>query len=275
VSIADFGHIPYGQTLVGQAVYISDNEYGCNSFEDTLKKFEDPAPIVIVKRGECSFVQKVRNVEHGGGKLAIIVDEKNYENVKFVTMVNDGTGNGIIIPSLMINKDPGNKIIDFFTSHDESVNKNVKIVAVFDVNHPDDHVEYELLLSSFQDRALDFVSEFKDYHEKLGNHAQMTPRYFSWPCYNCDPVIKEADCFGNGKYCAVDYNDLAINGTQILTENIRQKCIYKNSMNTKKSDKDWWEYMTKAHSACYNDFTEDCSKMIHKKVGLNWDTTTK
>lgn len=124
-SIADFGHIPYGHTIVGQPVHIAKNEYGCYSFADTLTKFDDPSPIVVVKRGECSFVKKVRNIEHGGGKLAIIVDEKDDENVKFLTMVNDGTGNGIVIPSLMINKTPGNKIIEYLTSHNASGTCNI------------------------------------------------------------------------------------------------------------------------------------------------------
>lgn len=180
-SIADFGHIPYGHTLVGQAVYIQTNDNGCSSFGDALSKFDDPSPIVLVKRGGCSFVQKVRNVEHGGGKMAIVVDEANNENVKFIAMVNDGTGNGIVIPSLLINKDPGNQILDFFTVNDASVTKKVKIVVSFDIAHPDNRVEYDILLSSYQDRALDFISSFKEYHDKLGKDALMTPRYFSWP----------------------------------------------------------------------------------------------
>jgi hypothetical protein len=247
-SMADFGHIPYGHTIVGQAVYLDDNGFGCEPFEDTLLEYNDPALIVIVKRGECSFVKKVRNIEHGGGSLAIIVDEVNNENVKFITMVNDGTGNGISIPSVMINKDPGNRIIDYFNNHSAEVNKNIKIVANFDLSHPDDHVEYAMLLSSFQDRALDFVSGFKKYRDKLGSKAQMTPYYFSWPCLKCDTEIKELDCFGNGKYCAVDYLNLNMKGRDILMSNIRQKCIFKEAMKTKKDDTDWWNYVTEAHA---------------------------
>jgi hypothetical protein len=272
-SMADFGHIPYGHTIVGQVVHISKNEYGWYSFANTLKDFDDPTPIVIVKRGECSFVQKVRNIEHGGGKLAIIVDEVNSENVKFVTMVNDGTGNGIIIPSVLINKDPGNTIIEFLTSHSAEVTRNVKIVANFSLPNPDNHVEYALLLSTYQDRALDFVSGFKEYRDKLGDKAQMTPYYFSWPCSEWDDDIKAIDCYGNGKYWAVDYYDMNTKGRDILLANIRQKWIYKHSMKTKKNDADWWEYVTKAHASCYTDFTEDCSKRIHEKVGIDYNTT--
>ncbi|CAI2370218.1 unnamed protein product [Moneuplotes crassus] len=275
VSLADFGHIPYGHTVVGQVVYLADNSDGCKSFDETLKAFKDPNPIVIVKRGGCSFVQKVRNIEYGGGKLAIIVDEKDHENVKFITMVNDGTGNGIGIPSLLINKKPGSQIIDFFETNTDQKKEQAKFVMKFDMKNQENHVRYDLLLSTYQDRALDFVSEFKSYHERLAGQVTMTPRYFSWPCFGCDDETKQADCFGNGKYCAIDYRDLAMKGTDILLANVRQKCIYKNSMENQKNDKLWWDYVTRAHSSCYTDFTEDCSKSVHAKVGLNWDDTVK
>jgi hypothetical protein len=273
VSYADFGHIPYGHTLVGRGVFIAENEYGCDSYGNSLKQFDDPNPIVFIKRGECSYVQKVRNAEHGGSKLAVIVDEKNDENIKYIVMMNDGTGNGIIIPSVLLNKDPGNTIIDFLTSNEDSVTKNVKFMVNFKMNHPDNHVEYHLLLSTYQDRALDFVTDFKTFHERLGDNVSMTPHYFSWPCFGCDDEIKKEDCFGNGKYCAVDYNDLNMKGTDILLANIRQKCIYKNSLKNKQNDSDWWEYVSRAHASCYNDFTHDCSVATHEKLGIKWEDT--
>jgi len=188
-----------------------------------LHKFKDPNPIVIVRRGDCSFVQKVRNVEHGGGKLVIVVDDKNDENVKFISMVDDGTGNGIVIPSVLINKDPGDMLIDFFLQNEENDANTVKVMASFDISHPDDHVEYDLVFSTYSDRALDFISEFRQYHDKLGGRAQMTPHYISWPCLTCSEDIIDNDCFGNGKYCALDYADLNVSGRIILLENIRQK----------------------------------------------------
>ena len=275
VSLADFGHIPYGHTIVGQVVFLEENADGCEDFGESLRGYDDPNPIVIVERGNCTFVQKVRNVEHGGGKMAIIVDELDNENVKYVVMVDDGTGNGIFIPSAMMNKGPGNKIIEYFRNNNEEHTKQVKFVMGFKINNPDNHVEYDLLLSTYQDRALDFVSEFKPYHERLGKSVTMTPHYFSWPCFGCDDEIKKQDCYGNGKYCAVDYQDLMINGTQILDSNIRQKCVYKYSIEKTGSDSLWWNYVNKAHSFCYKDFTEDCSKAVHSRVGISWKDTQK
>ena len=168
---------------------------------------------------------------------------------------------------------PGNEIINFYKNSNDSVKEQIKFMMNFQMNHLDNHVEYELLLSTFQDRALDFVTDFKPYHEKLGNSVTMTPHYLSWPCYGCDEEVKKEDCFGNGKYCATNYNDRQMKGTDILLSNIRQKCIFKNSK--EKTNQDWWNYVTKAHSICYTNFTEDCSKLVHERLGLSWEETQK
>jgi len=44
-----------------------------------------------------------RNVEKAGGALAIIIDTKS-ENVTDVILSDDGTGAGIEIPSMLINR---------------------------------------------------------------------------------------------------------------------------------------------------------------------------
>jgi extracellular elastinolytic metalloproteinase len=66
-----------------------------------------------VRRGKCSFTKKVREVEHSGAKLAIIVDEVDNESMDAIIMVDDGTGAGIRIPSIMINKKEGEIILGF------------------------------------------------------------------------------------------------------------------------------------------------------------------
>lgn len=107
--------MPYGNKLVGHVHFDEENQFGCNTFNTSaVLNNEEKAPIVFVRRGSCSFVTKVRNIEHAGGKLAVIVDEKDNENPEKIIMVDNGTGNGIGIPSLMIGKKDGEKIIEFF-----------------------------------------------------------------------------------------------------------------------------------------------------------------
>mmetsp|Transcript_13401 Transcript_13401/g.15046 ORF Transcript_13401/g.15046 Transcript_13401/m.15046 type:complete len:164 (+) Transcript_13401:229-720(+) len=162
-------------------------------------------------------------------------------------MVDDGTGNGIQIPSILVSKTDGEFLITQYTELTAS-DKSIQLLTTFEINRPDDRVEYEFWFTSSNDRGLDFIRDFKSYHETLGAKVLMTPRYFSWNCISCDTSITETDCLCGGKYCALDESNLRIEGKQILMENLRQKCIYTNAMSKTKTDAAWWNYVTKAHS---------------------------
>lgn len=51
-------------------------------------------------------------MENIGVAVAIIIDE-NEENIDNVIMSDDGTGGGIRIPSMLIGKTDGKKLLDF------------------------------------------------------------------------------------------------------------------------------------------------------------------
>jgi len=121
-SYANFGVIPYGRSIKGRIYHDSKNPLGCDPFgdfdyhdEDGRFWNQDINPIIIVKRGQCSFVTKVRNIEHAGGKAAIVVDDK-FEDVQYVIMSDDGTGGGIRIPSMLVGKSDGQGMIDWLES---------------------------------------------------------------------------------------------------------------------------------------------------------------
>ena len=103
-SVANFGLIPYGHSIVGSPYFDTENPEGCDEFNRTTFPSAGESPVVLVGRGGCSFVQKVRNVEHAGAKMAIVVDEKDNEAMESIIMVDDGTGNGVKIPSVMVNE---------------------------------------------------------------------------------------------------------------------------------------------------------------------------
>lgn len=52
MSIANFGLIPYGHTIMGQLKFIDSNEFGCDAFNSTIKSENETSPIVIVRRGK-------------------------------------------------------------------------------------------------------------------------------------------------------------------------------------------------------------------------------
>jgi hypothetical protein len=59
--LANFGHIPYGQSMVGRLYYNASNPTGCSEnseFTDDLSGDPDGVvtPIFMVKQGNCSYV---------------------------------------------------------------------------------------------------------------------------------------------------------------------------------------------------------------------------
>ena len=88
--------------------YPVSNTDGCRDFtnKDLPNDFfdtEELAPIILVDRGTCSFVTKVRNIEKLGVKLALVADNKE-EQSENVIMTDDGSGHSINIPSFILRK---------------------------------------------------------------------------------------------------------------------------------------------------------------------------
>lgn len=123
----------------------------------------DITPFFIAERGgDCSFVKKVRNMESIGVAVAIIIDNSD-EDIENVIMSDDGTGGGIRIPSMLVSKTDGKKLIDWLKrSSDEELDQTA-IMAQFIMEKPDDRVEYDIWFTSSNDRALDFISDFKEH----------------------------------------------------------------------------------------------------------------
>jgi hypothetical protein len=68
--------------------------------------------IILVDRGDCTFVTKVRNIEHFGGRMALISDSYT-EISEDLIMADDGTGHNINIPSFIIRKADGDNIKNY------------------------------------------------------------------------------------------------------------------------------------------------------------------
>ena len=86
------------------------NTDGCRDFtnSDLVPEFwnnedSDLTPIIMVDRGVCSFVTKVRNIEKLGIKLAVVADNQEEESENLI-MTDDGSGHSIGIPSFIVRK---------------------------------------------------------------------------------------------------------------------------------------------------------------------------
>lgn len=90
--MGNFGHINYGSSIVsnlfyfhksfslvqlGQVFVPNSNLNGCDTFTEDMfvtdakealfnKKSGTQVPVILLERGNCTFVEKVRNVEKAG-----------------------------------------------------------------------------------------------------------------------------------------------------------------------------------------------------------------
>ena len=63
-------------------------------------------------------------------------------------------------------------------------------------------------------------------NEKLEGLVNFTPHYVFWECTSCDSNYLNNDCYGGGKYCAVESSNAKLKGREIVLEDLRQLCIW-------------------------------------------------
>jgi len=73
-------------------------------------------------------------------------------------------------------------------------------------------VNWDFWMTSSSDRAMDFLEDFEKIQESLGENVTFTPHYIFWNCPYCDEQYINKDCFGGGKYCAVEPSNTMIRG---------------------------------------------------------------
>ena len=79
--------------------------------------------MVMIDRGECTFVQKTRNVQLAAADIALIINhQQNFDSI--FALKDDGTGSDIKITTILIPEDEGNIIKDFIISNKNNKKSN-------------------------------------------------------------------------------------------------------------------------------------------------------
>ena len=149
---------------MGKIHYDKNDELACSEFStedrDELERSADITPFYIAKRGECSFVQKIRNMENIGVAVGIIIDD-HAETVENVLMSDDGTGGGIRIPSMLISNPDGIKLLKWYNDASVADKNQLVLMAEFVLaTESDNKVQFDFWMTSSSNRALDFVEDF-------------------------------------------------------------------------------------------------------------------
>jgi hypothetical protein len=258
---------------MGKLHYFDEYEYSCNDIDEStieINRAQDITPFMIARRGECSFVQKVRNMENVGIAVSIIIDNRP-EMIDEILMSDDGTGGGIRIPSMLIGTNDGDKLINWYKNATPEERKRLTLMCEF-VMPVHDKVDVDFWFTSSSDRAIDFLEDFKKIEKQLGDKMNFRPRYVFWECTGCDQAYLDNDCFGGGKYCAVESSNMNLKGREIVLEDLRQLCLWEQFSKANETIR-WWNYIANVHSTCYSVINEDCSMRAHEEMNLDFDRT--
>jgi len=297
-----FGIPPYGGSIA-QNIYYADDDL-CDQDVDTTKgyprrpknketgkmeEWESPY-ILMVDRGGCTFVKKVRNAQRSGASGVVIADNtclcsdsdclNASENPSCETsepiMADDGSGGDVSIPSFLMFKHDADKVKDQLIE-----DQPVQLEMSWSLPNPDDRVEYDLWSTPSDAHSKQFLLDFKAVSEALGDRAYFTPHQYVYDgikthcqgddgenfCYNL--------CTNKGRYCATDPdNDLdqGISGADVVKESLRRLCIWKHYGQQDGVGKVWWDYIGHFFDRCNTpDFfmNEDCVKDCYKHAKVD------
>jgi len=133
----------------------------------------------IVKRGKCSDFQRIKNIEKAGGKLAIII-EMQKETKEIVQMSH--AQSQVHIPAVTVDHETGLKLTKAYGDMSNSEQKQLLIMVSFETNRKDDRVEYDIWMTSMNNKGLQFVEDFYRLHSLFGDHVLFQPRFYTWSC---------------------------------------------------------------------------------------------
>jgi hypothetical protein len=283
-----FGIPPYGGSIQQNVIYAGSDQNLCSPVQKGEWK---PPFILLVDRGECTFVQKVRNAQHAGAAAVIIADNTcqcKHEKVctpdpgqiceeREPIMADDGSGYDITIPSVLLFKQDADPI-KAALMHGQPVRMELS----WSLPNPDNHVEWDLWTSPTDYVSSQFKLEFKEAAVALGASATFTPHMYIYDgiaagcrsdegfnmCFNL--------CTNNGRYCAADPDndlDYGISGADVVTESIRRLCIWEEYGDDGVGGP-WWDYIRGFSDKCDTSelfMKEECVKSAMIVAGIDFN----
>mmetsp|Transcript_38156 Transcript_38156/g.109493 ORF Transcript_38156/g.109493 Transcript_38156/m.109493 type:complete len:494 (+) Transcript_38156:26-1507(+) len=298
---ATFGAPFYGERVMGQLLYgESKGRNHCTADDYTLPtppahaagsgsegEAQEIVNVVLVRRGGCTFVTKVLTAQKMGAHAVIVVDKESSEltseQIQKIVMADDGFGSPVKIPSVLVSKTEGKKLIDAARAG------SVLVELAWDIPRGE-VVLADFWMSSGSRESAEFLQRFKESAETLMYHLQFVPHYhiFSLPggqSYNhlCAEQIDSCpECRPSpDKYCAPDPDGPGpVTGGDVANEDLRQACIWNTTAkrvqyNGAAYSQEFWDYAVRFNTECPlagksadRRFGYACSKRTMEEVGI-------
>jgi len=206
--------------------------------------------------------------------MMLITTHHESQNPENMIMVDDGTGLDVAIPTVMINRADGEKIkraiLDTQEANKDISKKKEYVVLLvnFEMENPDDRVEYDVWYTSGDTSALNFLRQMKDYNEKLGPNALFTPHMIVRLCRNCEKEDPNCLNIGSELYCAAFTRENSIPGNRALKLGVDELCIYEIYQNESNAAK-WWKYMDIIQDCAESHYSDSCISKTMSSAGID------
>lgn len=283
---ATFGAPYYGQRVLGQLLYAESHggQY-CTSDDYEMDSqinsgSSRPVNIFLIRRGRCTFVTKVRIAQEKSAHAVIVIDKESSaltsEDVQRIIMADDGYGDSVKIPSLLISRFDGEKLL---TNVQQGP---VMVELAWDIPRSD-VVLADFWMSAGSRETNEFMNRFKYSAETLGYNLQFVPHYhvFGLPVGSDQGHL----CIDKAsRYCAADPDGPGpLTGADVVREDLRQLCIWNVTARSQPGSttgavysQEFWDYVVAFFHRCplgaqdkSHRFGEKCSFRLMRAAGLD------
>lgn len=241
--LSSFGRVPYGHTIVGN-LRIPFPEDGCGEEVkvDYDLKTQEPL-ILVIKRRNCTFLEKVQNAQRLKAAMVIIVDDvvESMENV--IPWAENAESLNIQIPSAMLDKESGSQLIEDIRK--VGTDKNMDVVFSVSFKIKEQAASTVMFKFDLNDKAL-----YETFFEIMNFYTQLKDKIFLMPIYSIVPKAflpagSNGYCLNDDKYCVARSDNTQVEPKdQPVYESLRQLCLSNLAKDS------WWPYASEFYKRC-------------------------
>ncbi|KAL3923352.1 MAG: hypothetical protein SGILL_001704 [Bacillariaceae sp.] len=283
-----FGKNPFGETLT-RNVYYTKRPLCNGQVPDTPDYIKAEGYLLLVDRGDCSFVEKIRNAQRDNATAVLIADNtclcsiegscdegEECEKVE-PTMDDDGTGVDIHIPSLLLFKPDADRLRSELVSG-TMIEMSLSFPVPKAVNG---RTEYTLWSTPDDLMSHQFLSTFYDAAIGFGDKAHFNPKMLVTDgqekgCrqHEEDHIPCDGYCTNYGRYCEPrSYYDSDVyddKGTKMVVESLRRACIWDIYGRSDGIGREWWSYVEAWMLECsHSRYSSTCSESLYQVAGID------
>jgi hypothetical protein len=246
---------------------------------------------LLVDRGGCSFVEKVRNAQADNATAVFVADNRclcSFEEGVCQsdqeeceddepTMDDDGTGFDITIPSMLLLKPDGDKLRDELMA-----GTTVEVGLSWPIPKATNGVtEYTLWMTPDDLLSHQFLMSFLDASLGLGDKAIFRPKMFvsDGTMKGCRKYEGSSDpcpgfCTNYGRYCEprsyYDFDSYDDKGTKMVAESLRRACIWHVYGDSDGIGEQWWRYVQNWIMSCGSShYSTSCAHSLYEGAGID------